>query len=91
VPKPLEAICQKAMRLDPAERYPSAHALAADLERWLDDLPVEAYPDPLPTRLLRWSRRHRPLVAASIAALGISVVGLAIATVVIGEQKERAV
>ncbi len=32
----LEKICLKAMALNPADRYPTAQALAEDLSRWLD-------------------------------------------------------
>jgi serine/threonine protein kinase len=35
VPARLEAICLKAMAADPSCRYPTAEALAEDLERWL--------------------------------------------------------
>jgi len=38
----LDAICLKALRRDPAERYPSAEAFAADLRRHLAREPVEA-------------------------------------------------
>lgn len=34
IPKTLEAICMKAMALDPSDRYASALELAADIERW---------------------------------------------------------
>lgn len=49
MPRPLEAIIHKAMRLDPADRYADAHALADDLERWLDGLPVAALKEAPPT------------------------------------------
>ncbi len=36
IPPPLDAIVRKCLRKDPAERYPDAAALAADLESWKD-------------------------------------------------------
>lgn len=55
----LEAICLKAMALKPADRYPSAKALATDLEHWMADEPVSAFQDGFVERSLRWFRRHR--------------------------------
>ncbi len=46
VPAALEAICLKAMALQPRERYASARALADDLEHWLADEPVTAHAEP---------------------------------------------
>jgi serine/threonine protein kinase len=59
VPAPLEAICLKAMALAPELRYDSVRALARDLEHWLADEPVAAYPERRHQRLGRWLRQHR--------------------------------
>jgi serine/threonine protein kinase len=53
VPAALEAVCLRAMALPPGDRYPSARALAEDLEHWLADEPVAAYREPWPARLGR--------------------------------------
>ena len=69
IPPPLEAICLKAMAFEPEDRYHSARELAHDLEHWLADEPVSAYPErpapaaralapPAPDLDLR--RRRRP-------------------------------
>lgn len=89
VPKPLAAICQKAMSFLPKDRYPSARALAEDLERWLADQPVTAHKDDWMTQAARWARRHRSLVAASLALLLTSVIGLGASTYIFGEQRAR--
>src|SRR5262249_27384663 len=46
VPRPLEAICLKALALRPLDRYPTALALAGDVERYLAGEAVTAYRDP---------------------------------------------
>ena len=51
VPKPLAAICQKAMTRQPQERYPNCQELARDLHRWIrGEVPI-AYRH----SWLRWS------------------------------------
>jgi tetratricopeptide (TPR) repeat protein len=69
IPVPLEAICLKAMALDPRNRYASCTRLAEDIEHWLADEPVLAYPEPLTIRVRRWLDRHRIAVSAAAAAL----------------------
>ena len=83
IPAALEAICLKAMAAEPTRRYESARALAQDMEHWLADEPVAAYPERRLERLGRWLRQHRTWTAAAVAALvGISVVATAAAVVV---------
>ncbi len=72
----LETIAMKCLEKDPARRYGSAEALAEDLERWLKHEPIKARPVSAPERVAKWVRR-RP----AIAALGVTVVVLAIAGV----------
>src|SRR5207244_1909303 len=71
----LEAICLKAMALKPSHRYPSCGKLAADIEHWLADEPVAAWPEPRVVRMQRWMRRHRALVTSAAAALLVALVG----------------
>jgi serine/threonine protein kinase len=59
VPPALEAICLKAMALQPRDRYATALELAQDLEAWRTDGRVSVYRPPLLDRLLRNARRHR--------------------------------
>ena len=72
----LETICAKCLERSPACRYPSASALASDLERWLEGCPIVARPVSVPTRVWRWSKRE-PVLAATAAAC---VVLLAVST-----------
>jgi serine/threonine-protein kinase len=89
VPRPLDAICRKALALKPADRYPSAMALATDVEHWLAGEPVAAYRDPISVRLGRWRRRHRTAVAAVAVLLGTAAVGLIAGLAVVEREKER--
>src|SRR5262249_18465457 len=49
-----------------------------------------AWREPAPDRLMRWGRRHRPLVAGLAATLVAAVVALAVGTVLIGRQRAEA-
>ena len=63
----LDTIVAKALKKDPAERYASVGALAEDLRRYLDHLPIRARPDTLAYRTAKFVRRNR--VAVGLAAL----------------------
>jgi hypothetical protein len=72
-PKPLDAIVSKAMALKTGDRYATALELAADIEHWLADEPVQAYPEPWTTKAGRWVKRHRQLVTGAVALLFAAV------------------
>ena len=42
IPRDLETIVHKAIEREPAHRYATAGELAADLQRFLDDEPIQA-------------------------------------------------
>jgi eukaryotic-like serine/threonine-protein kinase len=86
VPPALESICLKAMARAPEDRYPSARALAEDVERWLADEPVSAHRDGVVARLARRARRHRTAAAGAAALLVTGMVALAIGTALIGRE-----
>jgi serine/threonine-protein kinase len=72
IPRELELICLKCLEKTPANRYPSAEALADDLERFVRGEPVEARPQTLGQRLQRWTRRE-PALAAHLAILAVCI------------------
>jgi tetratricopeptide (TPR) repeat protein len=75
----LETICSRCLERDPKLRYPSAHDLATDLERWLEGRPIIARRVSAPVHVWRWSRRN-PVLTAGIAVCA------ALATTAIGWQ-----
>jgi WD40 repeat protein/serine/threonine protein kinase len=86
VPADLETIVQKAMAKNPAERYPTARALADDLKRFLADQPIQARrPGPV-QRLAKWARRHRAVVTTAAATL---VLALAATTGLVWAERNR--
>ncbi len=68
LPRELELVILRCLEKRPEDRYASAGALAADLERFLRDEPVEARPRGPLARLARWGRRH-PALAIRLAAM----------------------
>jgi serine/threonine protein kinase len=57
VNRDLSAICLKCLEKDPQKRYASAMALADDLERWREGLPIQGRPAANANRLLQWWRQ----------------------------------
>jgi serine/threonine protein kinase/Tfp pilus assembly protein PilF len=70
LPRDLETICLKCLAKEPGERYPSAAAVADDLQHFLDDRPILAR---RVSRLLPNGRRRLAWTAgiAALFALGI--------------------
>ena len=90
VPRPLEAVCVKAMAANPKQRYASAKLLADDLERFLADEAVQAYREAPLERLTRFGRRHRGIVWAAAAALVLITVLAVASAIAINEQRDLA-
>ena len=89
IDKALEAVCLKAMALEPELRYASARALADDVERWMADDPVTALEEGWTRRLARWSRRHRSTTRAAAAALVVVATVATLAALAIGREQAQ--
>jgi serine/threonine-protein kinase len=89
VPRPLEAICLKAMARKPQDRYLTSRDLATDIERYLADEPVSAYAEPLAPRTWRWMRHHRTAVMSLMAATAVAVSALSAGIVLLSAANRR--
>ncbi len=75
VPRDVETICLKCLEKSPERRYPSAVALADDLQRFLRYEPITARPVGPAGRVLRWTRFHP--TGAALVATALALIGLA--------------
>ena len=76
----IETIVAKALEKDKSRRYGSAAELAADIRRYLDDLPIAAQPHSTTYQLQKFTRRNKALVVGAAVVLLTLVVGVVIST-----------
>ncbi len=76
IPDELEDIIARALRKDPASRYPDVREFAADLERWERGLPIWARPPSRAYVMSKFVRRNRLAVGASAGLLVALTLGL---------------
>jgi len=74
----LDWIVIKTLEKDRTRRYESASGLAADIERHLNDEPIEAHPPSASYRISRFVKRNRGLVAVSAFSAGLILLALMI-------------
>ena len=77
VPADLETICLKCLEKDPRRRYASAHALADDLNNWLNSRPISARRVGTAERTWLWCKRRPAVAALAASAVLFAVVGAA--------------
>jgi TolB-like protein len=87
IDRDLSTICLKCLEKDPERRYPSAVALAEDLERWLKHEPIQARHTGVFARGKKWVQRNptSALLAASLVALAAAAGWIAWKSELIGQ------
>lgn len=90
----LETILGKALEKEPDRRYPSAQALADDIQRYLNDEPISARPPSVVYQLQKFARRNALLVGSAlsmVALLLITAVGMSFLAVQWKHQRDLAI
>jgi eukaryotic-like serine/threonine-protein kinase len=88
-PKPLDAICLRAMATQPADRYASPQELAEDVERYLADEAVTAFREPAGIRARRWLRKHPKSVAALAATILVGMASVSVVATVVSATNRQ--
>jgi WD40 repeat protein len=89
VPRDLELICLKCLEKEPHHRYPTAAALADDLNRFLNNETVSVRPIGAVRRWGRWARKRPGAAALTVAAALLVVAVPALAVWVQGRLDRR--
>jgi WD40 repeat protein len=88
----LDWIVMKALEKDPGRRYETASSLAADVERYLHDEPVQACPPSAWYRFGKWARRHKAALGTATAAASLLLLAvglLAVNNAVIAREEKE--
>lgn len=80
VPRDLDTICLKCLEKDPTRRYPSADALADDLQRFLDHRPIQARRVSYVGKIRRWCRRNPAASVSLVCVVSMFLAAFAVVT-----------
>ena len=89
IPRDLETIVSRCIDKDPAGRYSTAQAVAADLRCFLSDQTISARSASMFERAWRWSRRNRG-IAASVAASTLLLLALTLGSIIAATKFHQA-
>lgn len=71
IPRDLDTICERALQMDPAERYATARDFGDDLNRYLNGYPIHARRVSNVERVRRWIGRNKLLSGVAFTALAL--------------------
>lgn len=86
IPRELETIVLKAIAKSPSDRYASAREFSEDLQRFLDDRPIQARRPTLVDRMAKWARRHRGATLSAVVILVMALLALATTTAFVARE-----
>lgn len=90
IPRDLETIVLKACAVDPSDRYPTARALADDLECFVNGLPIRSRPASALYRFWKWCGRNPVVATLSGVAVALLVLVAVVATIgYVAQTRER--
>ncbi len=90
IPRELDAVCMKALSVEPIDRYQDVRGLLADVENFIAGRPVSVRRDPIAVRMAKWVRRHPTLAASSAAAVFVILVSAAVIASISAEADRQA-
>jgi WD40 repeat protein/serine/threonine protein kinase len=88
----IDWIVMKALEKDRNRRYDTASSFAADVQRYLEDEPVQACPPSAVYRFRKFTRRHKAVLTTAAAislAVLLAITGLAVSTVLTWRAKDE--
>jgi serine/threonine protein kinase len=90
VSRDLAAVCDRALRSEPEDRYVSCEAFAADLENWLGNRPVTARPLTTYQEICRYLAQHKVMASFTAAIITLLLLTMISLGVIWKRGKQRA-
>lgn len=85
LPRDIETICLKCLAKDPKKRYATVAELDADIQRFLNDEPIQARPIAWWERV--WKAAKRRPTLAGLVLTAIAAIGVIMWLIIIGNRK----